>query len=503
MLCPQTLTASMATYWVGRREIIETKMAKKTLSNSENFQRLAYAVGFLYRGTQRNIGPSDICQVLFEVTKNAHMNDSSYKDNFRKYFDAGKMPPNNKNGEAIFLAIKAACSQRELKAPRSYDVDLEGIGFSNEIIYAVEDKLNPKRQQLNYDGVPFAVDVHIDPLDIDAQVRNRTTGELKAHLLYQSPVAAALWDKVKTSPFYPLHNACAKGLNYILRQKSWADRCRNFDAFFILGVGAWAKDKLILQYLRSSSSKQIAYVWVDASFEMLRRTIKEKVNSQDSFPNVRFAAMRADFEYPSKLRKLYMDNFLSFPEFSKKKVFFILGFTLSNLNESRFFVEYSTHCQQGDLFVFPMQFIPDAAKKDSDALEKFKSNLLSSYQFDEGTELAQAGFGFLQSYSLKRFLGAEVSSFAFYNTSSSLTIKFSADLESNHDNLVTRVITAQSSRHYKSDYLDFLKKFGFELIDCSPEYDGAQTLLVEYVGMRSGSGIQSVTKELNDDFDKG
>lgn len=496
MLYPQTLMALMPTACVGRRYFIETKMVKNTLTDSENFQRLAYAVGFLYRGPGANIGPSDICDVLSEVANNSLMTSPIYKDAFRKYFQPSKMPPKDARGNKIFFAIQKACAEKGIKQPDSYRLGLDELGFSGEIIYAVEDKFNQASQQLNYAGVPFAVDVDIDPLDIDVQVRNRT-GELKAHLLYQSPVAAALWDKVKTSPFYPLHNACAKGLNYILQQSSWAARSNNLDVVFSLGVGSWTKDKLILQYLGSSNSKKPAYVWVDASFEMLRRTIKEKESARDSFSNVRFAALKADFEHPGKLRKLYGDNFLSLPNFSGGKVFFILGFTLSNLNESRFFAEYSAHCQQGDLFVFPMQFIPDAAKKDSTALESFKNSLLNSYEFGEGTQLAKAGLGFLQSYELSRFLGAEVSSFTFHNTFSSLVIKFSADLKSKHENIVTRVVTAQSSRHYKSDYLEFLQKFGFKLIDCSPEYDGAQTLLVEFVGAHSSSSVQGVAKDMN------
>lgn len=469
-------------------------MVKKIFNESENFQRLAYALGFVYRGLGSNIGPSIICDVLSEVTKNAQMKDSTYKDTFRKYFEPGKMPPKNSRGDLILSAIQKACVYKKINPPTSYGSTLEELGFSNEIICAVECQINPQTQKLNVDGVPFAVDVHIDPLDIEAQVRNRTSGELKAHLLYQSPVAAALWDRVKTSPFYPLHNACAKGLNYILQQNSWAKCRNNLDVIFSLGVGSWTKDKLILQNMGSTSPKQSAYVWIDASFEMLRRTIKEKESTRDSFPNVHFAAMKADFEHPAKLRKLYADNFLSLPDFSKKKAFFILGFTLSNLNESRFFAEYSAHCQPGDLFVFPMQFIPDAAKNDPNALEEFKGTLLNSYEFDEGTQLAKAGLGFLQSYELSKFLGAEVSSFPFDGTSSSLVIRFSADLKSKHENLVTRVVTAQSSRHYKSDYLEFLKKLGFKLIDCSPEYDGAQTLLVEYIGRQGGSDVQSASK---------
>lgn len=469
-------------------------MVKKSFSESENFQRLAYAVGFVYRGSEANIGPSDICDLLSEVTTSPRMKDSTYKDNFRKYFSPGKIPPRNSLGDAIFTAIQKACENKKITKPTSYASTLEDLGFPNEIIYAVEHKLNSQTQKLNFNGVPFAVDVHIDPLDIDAQVRNRTTGELKAHLLYQSPVAAALWDKVKTSPFYPLHNACAKGLNYILQQASWTSHANNLDVVFSLGVGSWTKDNLILQSMRSFISKHPAYVWVDASFEMLRRTIKEKESARGLFPGVYFAAMKADFEHPAKLKKLYAENFLSLPNFSKKKAFFILGFTLSNLNESRFFEEYSAHCQPGDLFVFPMQFIPDAARNDASALEAFKQTLRSSYEFPEGTELAKAGLGFLQSYELSKFLGAKVDTFPFGGIFSSLVIRFSADLKSKHENLVTRVVTAQSSRHYKGDYLEFLKRLGFELIDCSPEYDGAQTLLLMYIGTQGGSSVQNASE---------
>lgn len=478
---------------------IEMTMVKKTLTESENFQRLAYAVGFLYRGVGSNIGRSDICDVLSEVSNNPRMKDSSYKDNFRKYFKPRGLPPKTTNGDKILLAIQKACLGKGIKGPVSYELSLEDLGFSKDIICAVDDEINKNNQVFRHAGTPFAVDTDIDPLDIDVQVRNSTTGELKAHLLYQSPVAAALWDKVKTSPFYSLHSACAKGLNFILQQESWKGRKNNVNLVLNLGVGSWSKDKLILQSLKSFNSKKPAYIWVDASFEMLRRTIKEKLSAHDSFSHVNFAVLKVDFEHPSIMRKLYVDNFSSLPSYSGKKAFFILGFTLSNLNESRFFSEYSAHCQQGDLFVFPMQFIPEAAKKDSSVLKSFKNRLRSSYEFDEGTQLAQAGLGFLQNYKLSRFVGADVSSFTFNEKFSSLSIKFSADLKSNDANVTTRVVTAQSSRHYKSDYLEFLNSLGFKLIDCSPEYeDGAQTLLVEFVGGHGSSSVQSATENMSD-----
>ncbi|MBO3706114.1 MAG: L-histidine N(alpha)-methyltransferase [Candidatus Accumulibacter sp.] len=457
-------------------------MIERTLTESENFQRMSYAVGYLYLGVTYEVKPGDIFKVIARVCASEgyiqFKDDSTRRDAFRKYFLPGKLPPKNEvSGEVVLKGIQFACAKKGLKQPSKFDTPLDELNFPSNIVEAVRETFEARQKVPKLEGVPFAVDVDIDPLDIDGQVRNRTSGELKAHLLYQSPIAAALWDKVKTSPFYPLHNSCAMGLRNILQQEPWRERREDLRLILSLGAGSWTKDKMILQQLKPPSNTDIVFIWIDASFEMLRRTIKESRRSE--FQDVSFAAMKADFEHPQKLRRLYKEHFQGLPRFEEKKAFFILGFTLSNLNETRFFAEYSAQCSIGDLFIFPMQFIPEG---NEETLTTFENNLLQSYEFDEGTALSRAGLAFLQRYEIGRFHNAKIDLFAFHKSARSRGVKFAVDLVHKGDATVTKVITAQSNRHYEADYLQFLADYGFKVIDRSREHDGVQTLLVEYVG---------------------
>lgn len=332
--------------------------------------------------------------------------------------------------------------------------------------------------------VPVAPDyAGIDPMKIDISVDLRSAGtHLPAHLLYHAPIAAHLWEAVKEAdPYKPLYRQCEDGLRMILKQDGWEKHSPKPRLVFNLGAGSASKDRVIHDVLSKLNSNEPAYCWVDASWAMIHRTIIEFNRRPSRIKHC--GALLVDFEQPGKLRSIYEQYFRSpFPKFEEPKAFFILGFTLSNLDEARFFVEYAKYCSKGDVFVFPMQFIPEENRGNTEKLKTFREGLLKNYDFPEGRELSTAGLVHLQRYKFKDFGDAVVKEIAFDGKFESLSVEFSVELEDKEHKQSATVVTARSSRHYEKNFCDFLTTKKFEVLDRAHVSGGVTTMLVRYVG---------------------
>jgi hypothetical protein len=220
-------------------------------------------------------------------------------------------------------------------------------------------------------------------------------------------------------------------------------------------------------------------VWVDASLSMLFKTIKD-TNTKD-FPNTTLVALAADFEDPERLKTVYSESFVSLPAFDQPKVFFILGFTLSNLKEEEFFLSYADVCSIDDLFIFPMQFIPEEPPNKNDDLEKFKTNLINAYDFQDGHKLSQSWVDLSENFYDLENIDPKVEEFRFHNSTGSLCVKFKAKIR-RKDRTKKTITTAFSNRHQRNNYIDFLKSFGFETLHETNQINGVSMLVVKYVG---------------------
>lgn len=380
----------------------------------------------------------------------------------------------------------------------SLDITLDSLPIWQEYRAEIEQYLTSlSRRNPKIENVLLAPDYdEIDPAAIDAQVKTageNTNNVLKAHLLYHSPVAASQWQKIKSAGRYkPLYDLCEKGLEEIFASDEWKKCQRDLRLVFNLGAGSSRKDEMILEALSSGVAEERAYIWIDASYPMLHQTIKDVDRANTG---ISLFAIVADFETPKKVEDIYRNSFSQLlPEFKHtSKAFFVLGYTLSNLDEENFFSAYANVCREGDLFVFPMHFIPAACKDDKNNLDKFEHGLLRFYNFPEGQKFSEAGLNMLQLY---KPTGAhkepDFDPIFFNGHTHSRCLKFTVELRNIKAIDVTKsVVTAQSVRHYKDDYIEFLKKYGFikihestgRVIDSKhPEWGVVQTLVVKYIG---------------------
>ena len=364
---------------------------------------------------------------------------------------------------------------------RNLAMDWNSIQIERDIKSRAERLLNEKviEKKLQAKNVLISPDYQwLDPMALTKYIMN-SNDVLRAHMLYHSPVAAEIWDRItKDDVNYPLYRKCANGLRELLNKDKWKDELLpSIRSFFVYGAGSASKDRIILSWIKNSPN-DVIFTWVDASSSMLWKTIKNI--DTESYKNVSFTAIAADFEHPQRVIRLFNDSLSAPSAFEERKAFFILGFTLSNLDERRFFTTYKEICTKGDLFVFPMQFIPKDAVQGTDELHTFKESLLKTYDFDEGNKLAQAWFTLLEGYEKPKFIEPKIEPMMFIN-GKSLCVEFEAILNG-PSYINQRIITARSSRHYKQDYFDFLNSEGYEVKDEVEVPGGVTTLLVEFIG---------------------
>lgn len=369
----------------------------------------------------------------------------------------------------------------------SFDYNWDELSIPRQVKNAVDklldedEKFEPSFDRGFFNNVLIGPDYQIDPSDLMTQIINSRTGHvLNPHLLYHSPKSVDIWDTITRSPHYPLYRRCEDGLNALLQSEVWRERFYDVELMFNLGAGSASKDKLILRDANSYQDSKM-YVWVDASLPMIRKTVQDANPSK--YKNVNCLALPVDFEVPTKLRNQYNFSFPMFKNFENKKVFFILGFTLSNLYEENFFSEYSNICQKGDLFVFPMQFIPNDIDKNEDDLNIFKRELINSYNFEEGHMLAKSWSSLLDDDYEIEIPTPEptIEHVQFCNNKKSICVIFNAIIKDKFGSIKS-ITTSRSIRHYKSDYESFLNSYGYKIVFETDPRDGVTTLLVEYTG---------------------
>lgn len=402
------------------------------------------------------------------------------------------------------LANKSLFGNDEGSYFQSFDVDLDKHHIWQTHRDAVEARINGGAGLQAVQGVLMAVDYYgADPADPGAVIEpknNRRGTVLKAHLLYHTPLAARLWDGIKDAKSYHEHyKQCQLGLVELLSNQSFIDLLGAARLVLNLGAGSPEKDLLILRAMAVAASSGThghvpVYCWVDASQQMLFRTLHTLfAPKSEPLPDVRKIALAQDFESPEGMKALYSASFPNLPRYQGRKVFFILGYTLSNLSEESFFSTYSDHCDVGDVIVFPIQFIPDECMNDPAKLNAFMTSVLKLYNFPEGSKLAAAGLSSAENF---RLVGATpdptIERSMWRGEPDSLRLHFQANMEdirvSGKAGCFT-LTTAESFRHYEQPYLQYLKSQGFEPCVASEMRHGVKTLAVKFVGKPSTPAI--------------
>lgn len=362
---------------------------------------------------------------------------------------------------------------------------------------AVEDYLCQSTRLQHINTVLVAPDYlpdGIDPEQIETAIRltvGRPEKALDAHFLYQSPRAASLWESVKNNGSYGDHyRLCQAGLRDLLCNEDFRGHLVGASVVLNLGVGAIPKDHMILSSMQSLGMNSAVYCWVDASYPMLHRTLRGLDPAIGA--DILKVALLANFENPLRIARTFDTSFGSMRDYSGRKIFFVLGFTLSNLREENFFAAYSKHCEEGDVLVFPMQFIPDKCRGDNRAineraLTEFKEELLKLYNFKDGWKLARAGLSISEDFEpTENALEPEVQRCMFFGKPDSLRLYFQAELVGAEKNVgATRITTAESFRHFEDDYFLFLEANGFRKICESKIRRNVRTIAVMRVKKES------------------
>ncbi len=475
-------------------------MTKKEVLNRRK-QALKRMLALVAVVNGEEITPTNIWKVMEKAFKNTKTTLSAVVNDERIVTYLGKTKgdlvvtyfPRNPSEQRTYLAaINLALFGSDKSAHfKSFDEPLESHPLWIAHGAEVEEYLSkaPRLQHINNVLVaPDYLPNGIDPAQIDTAIRlkgNRPDNALDPHFLYQSPLAAMLWERIKISESYGTHyHLCEEGLREILRKAEFRQRLSEARLVLNLGVGAPSKDQMILNAMQSLRMSNSVFCWVDASYPMLYRTLRGLDPAAGA--DIHKIALLADFEDPVRVQRTFDASFGSLHKYAGRKIFFILGFTLSNLREERFLAAYSKHCEEGDVLVFPMQFIPEACRKDAQTMEKFKMDLIELYNFKDGQKLARAGLSISEYFAPDEKtvepLEPQVRRWMFFDKAESLRLYFQADLVEAGGGVGTvRVTTAESFRHFEDHYLSFLEANGFRKLCESRVRRGVQTIAIERI----------------------
>ena len=319
----------------------------------------------------------------------------------------------------------------------------------------------------------------------------RDDGKLENYLLYQTFSAARLWDEVTASEHYDLPGLCRAGLESILRSSSFAEIVKTKGIFFELGTGSPTKTSLILNRLKATQLRH-HFVWVDASTPMLEHNVS-KIETKKYAP-LQFSVVSTDFEEIKELLEFLGTRWATEDFYEVRKCYFVLGFTLSNLDEARFIRAYASACNTGDVLVFPMQFIPPSyASTDTwadIANSDYGRELINAYNSPEGLKLVREGLSQIKGQT--RLVTAQAQPIRPIGgipsddcIGRSVMIRYMADFE--HLDMGDRKVRKKleiikASRFFESDFLCFLNRHGFAIRQEIAVGENIKTFLVEFVG---------------------
>ena len=365
---------------------------------------------------------------------------------------------------------------------KSLNESFDELPLDKELIDFVNDSFALKENNIFASGL-VAPDYSFDPTNIKVMVE---TGKIPASYLYHTYYASKIWDKITRNAIdYPLYHECEMGLQNILQSEEWLDRRGGLNLVFNLGAGSASKDIRIIKSLDEVENKKPVFICVDTSFPMLDytyRIVKEK-----KYQRIKYHSLITDFENPAGMKRCYTNRYFDLPSFDSKKAFFILGFTLSNINEVAFFKKYMEVCQKGDIFIFPMQFIPEEHKKQN--LSEFKNQLRRNYDFEDGQRLAKEGLAYLKECEIIGYPKVKVNeimlddrSYSRNPTELSLSIDYYVKIKGQYGETRDLIISS-SKRHYENVYKTMLEKLGYKIICSTKEFNNnVKTLFVEFEG---------------------
>lgn len=302
----------------------------------------------------------------------------------------------------------------------------------------------------------FLIHLDYDKINIgDIEDAIRVAGKLNQSLMYHSPAAVKIWEGIANDKGYGLYRICESNLKTLLQLTCWTSKISSLGSIVILGAGAASKDTLIIQSLESLAKNEIEIVWVDVSLYMLANTVK-KVMPNITLPNIKPRAIATDFEYPERLDSIMEELKI---DHTGIRATFILGSTLSNIDENDFFREFCKTCSDDDLLIISMEHVRD----DVD----FNDLLMKRYGSEVSKSLARAAFTINPEILIGSFDSTEVSvkNYFFNNQFNSYEVLFRTKVTLKSAGIKDKwVTTARATRHPRDVFRKYIESFGFELI---------------------------------------
>lgn len=337
--------------------------------------------GYMGDPQESNRGLPDFIGKLLEktkiITKNTNHSDQIFKakDSISKLFGADFSSYVDIAREALLVSTQPQVSHSFVASPRN-------INSANQPLMSVDFDLH---ERMVIDGIFQA--------DEDTQY-------IKPQNLFHSSHSFNLWDSIrKDSSYSNIYNQCGLGLDTFLKSNYWKSKFEKIEYIVNFGAGAPEKDHAIIHSLKGRTLPN--FYWVDSSLSMLKANYQgfRKLHRK----NVPGHLIQATFSSVNKIRnEIQGFEGKNIKESNNVRVFFILGYTLSNLNEIGFFKKLKDISDTGDIFVFPMQLLPNSLEERFE----FRDKLKSAYNFPKANDLYKAAFNMSERYEFVKFFDA-------------------------------------------------------------------------------------------------
>jgi len=328
-------------------------------------------------------------------------------------------------------------------------------------------------------GGRFASGLHFVPVILDDYIKLDITRALRAgridqKFLYCDPLAVKNWSELTSSSaavaLYPTYQICHEALKSFISSDDWKDFISEglVGGVFILGAGAADKDIVILNSFVDyenmySEPRQLEYIIIDSSMYMLMDTVKEMEGKGGHIlESVEIITSVADFMKMERFIKTYRGC-----NKGKRSAFFILGGTISNLNEDKFIRSIANAACPGDMLIIGVEFVGDNVNEYKLELErKYNHKFIRDFYVPHVRSVIDHVNKEKHGSKSKSSKDAEdciniyiddTGKFSKVNKSISAIVEASID-----DDRKLTMLTA--NRYDKKEFTDFVENRGFELL---------------------------------------
>ncbi len=309
-------------------------------------------------------------------------------------------------------------------------------------------------------GADLLHTMHIDMREYDLTPKPKPLnhaqyGQENQKYMYFNQAGVMIWKElIELCDDYKMYEHCQRLLQNFLRNNIWKNMAGSISHIYILGAGSPKKDQEVIKSLQAHEMDNISYILVDTSMHMLAYTAKEISCLQGKLPVI--TSIMTDFQNMDRMIKIVQDRLLEqVYAIKKRSIYFMLGATLSNINENEFFASLNQVFKSGDLFVATLEFIEN---HDKDGMQ-MKKKLLNTYNNPFTKKLAKNALSGIE------YLNWNIP----YDTITCTSHPFKDPYNYFEDSLevclsLDQLQIFRATRHRRDVYIKFVEKFGFKEI---------------------------------------